>query len=98
MWRSVTRHHPTIGYTLIPGVRARVSLPNEDTAYLVRVNAQGFRCEHDFASAKAEGKSRVLLFGDSFTAGDGVSNRPGYGERPAEVNPWLRLHHLCPPG
>jgi lysophospholipase L1-like esterase len=98
MWRSVTRHHPTIGYTFIPGVKARVSLPSEDAAYLVRVNAQGFRCEHDFTSAKAEGKSRALLFGDSFTAGDGVSNRQRYGDRLEELLPGLEVYNFGLPG
>lgn len=98
MWRSVTRHHPTIGYTFIPGVKARVSLPNEDAAYLVRVNAQGFRCEHDFLPARAEGKSRALLFGDSFTAGDGVSNRQRYGDHLEELIPGLEVYNFGLPG
>jgi len=63
-WRSVTQHHPTIGYTFIPGIKARVSLPNEETAYLVRANSQGFRCDREFVAAKSEGKRRALLFGD----------------------------------
>lgn len=80
MWRSVTQHHPSIGYTFIPGIKARVVLPQEKSGYLINVNSSGFRCEHEFVKENPEGTSRVLLFGDSFTAGDGVSNKQRYGD------------------
>ena len=98
MWRSVTQHHPAIGYTFIPGVKARVSLPNEEAAYLVRANAQGFRCDHDFVSRRLEGKRRALLFGDSFTAGDGVSNGKRYGDLLEELVEGLEVYNFGLPG
>ncbi|MFN2597846.1 MAG: hypothetical protein ABR563_11755, partial [Pyrinomonadaceae bacterium] len=98
MWRSVTQHHPTIGYTFIPGVKARVTLPGGDAAYLVRANAQGFRCDRDFVAAKAAGRSRALLFGDSFTAGDGVSNGKRYGDLLEQLVPDLEVYNFGLPG
>jgi carbamoyltransferase len=97
-WRSVTQHHPAVGYTFIPGIKARVSLPNEETAYLIRANGQGFRCDHEFVPEKEEGKSRALLFGDSFTAGDGVSNGKRYGDLLEQLIDGLEVYNFGLPG
>lgn len=70
--RQLFEHHPVIAYRFIPGLQARV--PHEGGGYLVRTNACGFRSNHEFISAKPPGVRRLLVFGDSFTAGDGVSN------------------------
>src|SRR5215212_10148414 len=97
-WRSVTQHHPAIGYTFIPGVKARVRLPNEETAYLVRANARGFRCDHEFVAEKRGGTRRALLFGDSFTAGDGVSNGKRYGDLLEQLIDGLEVYNFGLPG
>lgn len=97
-WRSVTQHHPAVGYTFIPGVKARVSLPNEEAAYLIRANGQGFRCDHEFVPEKEEGKARALLFGDSFTAGDGVSNGKRYGDLLEQLIDGLEVYNFGLPG
>jgi carbamoyltransferase len=98
MWRSVTQYHPRIGYTFIPGIKARVTLPNENLGYLIRVNAQGFRCEHDFEREKKHGEARVLLFGDSFTAGDGVANQQRYGDLLEQRIEGLEVYNFGLPG
>src|SRR5687768_10383686 len=68
-----------IGYRFVPGLRTRVE--HEGGGYLVRTNQAGFRSEREFVPAKQPGTSRILLFGDSFTAGDGVSNPKRYGDQ-----------------
>jgi hypothetical protein len=78
MNRQLFQYHPTLGYHFVPGLRARVE--HEGGGYLVRVNQAGFRCEHEVTAERPAGVSRVLLFGDSYTAGDGVSNRDRYGD------------------
>jgi carbamoyltransferase len=78
MSRPLFEYHPVMGYRFVPGLRARVQ--HEGGGYLVRANAAGFRSEHEFTPARPPGAFRVLLFGDSFTAGDGVSNRDRYGD------------------
>ena len=98
MWRSVTQHHPSIGYTFIPGIRARVILPQENAGYLIKVNDSGFRCEHQFVREKREGTKRVLLFGDSFTAGDGVSNNQRYGDLLEQKVPHTEVYNFGLPG
>lgn len=76
--RQLFQYDPTIGHRFVPGLRTRV--PHEGGGYLVRVNTAGFRSEHEVVRERPPGKRRILLFGDSFTAGDGVSNRDRYGD------------------
>jgi hypothetical protein len=76
--RQIYEYHPTIAYRFIPGLQVRV--PHEGGGYLVKTNSAGFRCNHEFTLTKPPGRRRVLLFGDSFTAGDGVSNNKRFGD------------------
>ncbi len=46
----------------------------------MRTNSAGFRSEHEYSKEKTPGKFRILLFGDSFTAGDAVSNKHRFGD------------------
>ncbi len=78
MSRQLFEYHPVIGYRFIPNLKARV--PHEAGGYLVQTNEAGFRSNRAFTAARTPGKRRVLLFGDSFTAGDGVSNGRRYAE------------------
>jgi len=78
MARQIFEYHPTLGYRFIPGIKARV--PHETGGYLIRVNNLGFRCDHQLSRARPDSSRRLLLFGDSFTAGDGVSNGQRFGD------------------
>lgn len=78
MQRSLFEYHPVVGYRFIPGLKTRV--PHEGGGYLVQTNQSGFRCHHEFAREKPSGTKRILLFGDSHTAGDGVSNGKRFGD------------------
>ncbi len=74
--RQIYEYHPIIGYRFIPNLRARI--PHENGGYLVQVNDTGFRSDRAFVPARAPSKPRVLVFGDSFTAGDAVPNHERY--------------------
>ena len=76
--RQLYEYHPVVGYRYIP--RLRVRIPHEGGGYLIQVNEQGFRADRPFARARTPGHRRVLVFGDSFTAGDAVPNRQRYTE------------------
>jgi carbamoyltransferase len=76
--RMITRYHPAIGHLFVPNLRARVM--SERGGYYVRTNSAGFRSDVEFEAARS-GRPRILFFGDSITAADGVSN----GERFAEL-------------
>ena len=78
MWNALTKYHPRIGFTMMPSVRSRV--PNETGGYLVRTNTAGFRSDHEFVKQRTPGQFRAILFGDSQTAGDGVSNGDRYSD------------------
>lgn len=72
---DVFRYDPDVGYTFIPNLKTR--LPHESGGFLLRTNALGFR--DDRTPPPGEGSSRrVFVFGDSFTAGDGVANGQRY--------------------
>ncbi len=94
--RQLMKYHPTIGYQFIPGLRTRV--PHESGGYLVRTNGTGFRSEREFEQELNPGHRRVLLFGDSFTAGDGVSNRYRYGDQLEQRVSNLEVYNFGLPG
>jgi len=78
MSRQLFEYQPDWGYRFVPGIKARVE--HEGGGYLLRTNDAGFRCRHDLVRDKKPGVFRVLLFGDSYTAGDGVSDKHRYGD------------------
>lgn len=88
-------YHPVIGYRFIPGLKAR--LEHEGGGYLVRVNEAGFRSEREYQKRKGD-KFRILLFGDSFTAGDAVSNKYRYGDVLETLIPGIEVYNFALPG
>lgn len=56
---------------MIPGVQTRVR--QSGVPYLMRTGSAGFRCP-EFDTARPAGTRRVLVYGDSFTEGVGVSD------------------------
>lgn len=78
MARQLFEYHPLIGYRFIPNLKVRI--PHESGGYLVRVNETGFRSNREFTKEKPKNINRVILFGDSYTAGEGVSNQYRYSD------------------
>jgi hypothetical protein len=68
--RWVWRYDPVLDHRYISGLRARIE--HEGGGYLLQTNSEGFRCHHQFVSAREPGTRRVLVFGDSFMARTGV--------------------------
>src|SRR5262249_38326645 len=73
---TLFEYDPDIGFRFVPNLKTRVASP--DGGYLVRTNGQGFRNDREFE--RDDATPRVLVFGDSFTAGDGVSNGSRYSD------------------
>lgn len=90
------QHHPIIGYTFIPNLKTRIE--HEGGGYLLRTNGAGFRSEHEFVKEKTTGKFRILLFGDSFTAGDAVSNKNRFGDVLEMLVPGAEVYNFGLPG
>jgi lysophospholipase L1-like esterase len=96
MARQLFQYHPTIGYHFVPGLQARVD--HEGGGYLFRTNGQGFRCRHEFRPTRLDDRFRVLLFGDSYTAGEGVSDPKRYGDVLETLLPGAEVYNLAMPG
>lgn len=75
--RRLMQYDPMLGYRFAPRLKLRI--PHEGGGYLVKTNCDGFRCDHQVTPRKNRAH-RVLVFGDSFTAGDGVSNGMRYSD------------------
>lgn len=78
MWNSYVRYHPRVGYTMMPSIQWRVAAEGQRGGYLAATNAAGFRSSFEYAPARTPGRFRATVFGDSQTAGDGVSNGSRY--------------------
>ena len=87
------RYHPTIGYTYMPNAKLRVQGTNG--GYLVRTNAAGFRSDREFVRDKQPDVFRVMLFGDSQTAGDGTSNALRYSDLLEREVPQLEVYNYA---
>jgi hypothetical protein len=59
-----------------------------DGSWEFRINAQGFRDDHDYVHAKPPGTLRILVLGDSHTAGFEVSQEATF---PEVAERYLRL-------
>jgi carbamoyltransferase len=86
------RHHPGFGYTYMPGAKLRVQTPTG--GYLVRTNSAGFRSDHEFVRPKSAERFRVLLYGDSQTAGDGVSNSQRFSDLMEQAISGLEIYNF----
>lgn len=70
--RQVFEYHPLFGWWHLPNMYARV--PLGQTYHYVTTNAAGMRSDRDYPQTRPAGRKRVVFLGDSYTAGDGVSN------------------------
>ena len=73
--QTVFQYDPDIGYTYLPILKLR--MPHESGGYLLSTNSYGFR---DVEWCKDAAPNCINVFGDSFTAGDGVSNKARWSE------------------
>lgn len=91
---TLFEYDPDIGYRFVPHLKTRVASP--DGGYLVRTNGQGFRSDREFE--RDDPAPRILVFGDSFTAGDGVSNGSRYSDVLETLLPPVQVHNFGLPG
>lgn len=78
----LVRYNPRIGHLYVPNLRAR--LWNETGGYFVVTNSLGFRSDFEFHSKRGPAP-RILMFGDSYTAGDNCSNQERYSDQLARI-------------
>lgn len=70
--RQVFEYHPLIGWWHLPNLYAR--MPLGQTYHRLTTNSAGMRSEREYPRARPSGRRRIVFLGDSYTAGDGVSN------------------------
>lgn len=70
--RQVFEYHSLIGWWHVPELYARV--PLGQTYHRVITNEVGMRSERNYPKIQPQGRKRITFLGDSYTAGDGVSN------------------------
>ncbi len=70
--RQVFAYHEVIGWWHVPNLRARIPLGG--TFHTVVTNSAGMRASREYSRERLPGRKRLVFLGDSYTAGDGVSN------------------------
>ncbi|MCJ2070908.1 SGNH/GDSL hydrolase family protein [Methylobacterium sp. J-030] len=85
------KYDPEIGTRYIPSLKVRVT--GEKGGCLVRTNIAGFRSEREFLPGRTPKKLRALVFGDSQTAGDGVTNSQRFSDRIESKIPNLEVYN-----
>lgn len=90
--RQVYEYHPVVGYRFIPNLKARI--PHEGGGYLLQANEAGFRSNRPFLKSVTPGMQRILVFGDSFTAGDAVSNHQRYSDLLESMLPHTEIYNF----
>jgi hypothetical protein len=96
MSRELFTPDPVVGFRFIPNLATRVA--HEGGGYLLKTNAQGFRSSQDFVAEKPPGVFRLMLFGDSYTAGDGVSHCSRYSDILEADDARLQVYNFALPG
>jgi hypothetical protein len=76
--RRCYAHHPILGWWHLTNLKARI--PHDGDYYLVRTNSVGMRANREYTTEIPNGKKRIILLGDSYTAGDGVNNASRYSD------------------
>ncbi len=94
--RFVFEYHPVIGHRFIPFIKARIL--HESGGYLIRCNNLGFRCNRDIKPRTTSRKRRILIFGDSYTAGEGVCNEARYSDQLELISKDVEIYNFGLPG
>lgn len=76
--RMIFRYHERYGQWHVPNQRAYV--PHERGYFIIRTNRDGMRASRNYAYDQVERGCRIVLFGDSFTAGEGVHNEERFSD------------------
>ena len=82
-----------IGYRYVPNINLMLSRPGGGT-YHFQTNSQGIRSSREYAFKKPPGTTRVILCGDSMSAGQFVSNEQRMSEQLERRVPGLEVINL----
>lgn len=85
--RQFLTYHPVIGWWYIPNLKAMVV--DADGFYLLRTNSTGMRSDKEYPLRRPPERRRIAVFGDSYTAGDGVKNADRFSDLLETLHPHL---------
>ncbi|HEY6167022.1 MAG TPA: SGNH/GDSL hydrolase family protein [Verrucomicrobiae bacterium] len=77
--KPYVEHDPIVGYRYTPNTRRTLPRPGGGNYEMV-INAAGIRSTREYAKTKPPGVFRILAFGDSYSAGQFVSNDQRFSE------------------
>jgi carbamoyltransferase len=86
-------HHPQIGYRYIANMNLILPRPGGGT-YHFQTNSQGIRSSREYPFKKLPGLARIILCGDSLSAGQFVSNEQRMSEQLERRVPGLEVINL----
>jgi len=85
----ILQYHPVFGQWHVPNLRAYV--PHERGYFVVKTNRDGMRASANYEIRRPGNRYRILLFGDSFTAGDGVHNEERFSDLMERIWPGIEV-------
>lgn len=77
--KPYVEHDPLLGYRYVAGTQRLLPRPGGGQ-YELSVNSAGIRSSRDYSKQKPAGVYRILVFGDSYAAGQFVSNDQRFTE------------------
>ncbi len=86
-------HHPIFGYRYIPGTDMELPRPGGGR-YHIQVNSDGIRADREYDLKKAPGTCRIIVCGDSMSAGQYVTNSHRFSELLERRIPGLEVINL----
>lgn len=84
--KPYVEHDPVVGYRYVAGTRRTLPRPGGGE-YEIVINADGIRSDREFSAEVPKGRFRILVFGDSYAAGQFVSNQNRFTELLERRNP-----------
>jgi len=91
--KPYVQHDSRLGYRYVADVDLTLPRPGGGS-YHFQTNAQGIRSAKDYAFAKPAGTTRIVLCGDSMSAGQFVSNEQRLSEQLERLVPNLEVINL----
>jgi len=92
--RRLAAYHPVIGWWFVPNLKAMI-LHEGRRMYLHRTNSIGMRADKEYPLKSPIGRRRIALFGDSYTAGHGVTNRDRFSDILEQSHPNLDVMNFA---
>lgn len=92
--KPYVEHHALFGYSYIPGVDLELPRPGGGR-YHLQINSAGIRSSREYVYRKPAGVCRIIVCGDSMTAGQFVSNDQRFSELLERRIPGLEVINLA---